>query len=99
MLCAACDDPGKKDRNRSNLLYMLIAGSSETASAASIYIDGGTVYTGGSYNDGYKNNPCYWTGTARTVLPVGLLHSSRVTSIFVSGGRVYTGGAYFNDSV
>ncbi len=51
------------------------------------------VYSTGDYNNGVRNVPCYWTGTARTDLPI-TGNGGYAYSIFISDNTVYTAGYY-----
>ncbi len=66
----------------------------------SIAVSDGTVYTAGYMADPFTwgspaslHTPCYWKGTAPTILDAGL-NDAAALSIAVSGGTVYTAGYY-----
>jgi len=61
--------------------------ASATGFAASICVDGGTVYTAGFLT---QSGPCYWKGTSRTNL-----NGSDVVSISVKQGVVFSAGRYY----
>ena len=76
------------------------AGAEDSWALAIAADSGGAIYIAGSYinNNGIVfpyRNPCYWTGTTRTDLPVPAGYDGTVGSITISGGTVYTGGGYF----
>jgi hypothetical protein len=64
-----------------------------------VVTSGGFVYTAGSYFDGTKLVPCYWTVKGNTAVRTDIgdgTHASVAAAISVSNGVVYTGGSYFD---
>gem|GEM_PF-1489462 len=69
-------------------------GSGNNSAAYSIFVSNGTVYTAGSWYDGSKSIPCYWTNTIRTDLSNN--GGGAAKSIFVFNNVVYTAGSTSN---
>jgi hypothetical protein len=72
-----------KDTERTDL-----GSETDTGEAQSLQVIDGVVYTAGCLND----LPCYWTGTAITLLDLGGHDLGIARGICVSDGVVYTAG-------
>ncbi|HNW30543.1 MAG TPA: hypothetical protein PKN50_18855 [Spirochaetota bacterium] len=57
--------------------------ASDYAYVRSIYVSGGTVYSGGWINNGSLQIPCYWEGTERKTLYSDEGFDAYVNAIFV----------------
>lgn len=65
------------------------------ATAMSVFVKEGTVYTGGWCEDtAGVPTACFWTGTKRTDVSE---YGSAAYSLFVDGSNVYLAGQYYSD--